>query len=154
MAVKAAHWGSGIGGALIDALFQWCRNNKVITKINLRVRVDHHRAIRLYQRLGFVREGLLRRDLCIGGVYHDHLAMGLVRQVDHPDRAEPEGRLGRGDEAGGELDVTRLSAPEAMIKVSEENDPDKLKALLGTEKRRTVLDALRKRLREVEGGAG
>ena len=31
---------------------------------------------------------------------------------------------------------------------------DKLKALMSTEKRRTVLDALKKRLTEVEGGSG
>jgi hypothetical protein len=60
------------------------------------------------------------------------------------------------DDIGPEedVDITKLSAPDAIIKVSEEKDADKLKAILATEKRRTVIDALKKRLTEVDSGAG
>jgi len=69
---------------------------------------------------------------------------------------EPEPHESSKEDAGQEeeIDITKLSAPEAINKVSEEKDADKLKTLLATEKRRTVLDALKKRLTEVEGGSG
>ncbi|HUT54392.1 MAG TPA: hypothetical protein VM658_13470 [bacterium] len=68
---------------------------------------------------------------------------------------EPEPRETVGEDTGQEeVDITKLSATEAITKVSEEDNADKLKALMSTEKRRTVLDALKKRLTEVEGGSG
>ena len=51
-------------------------------------------------------------------------------------------------------DITDLTAAEAISRIGVEKDPDKLKAHLAGEKRRTVIDALKKRLTEVEGGAG
>jgi len=46
----------------------------------------------------------------------------------------------------------RLSVAEAIEQVGEETDPTKLDALLKTEKRKTVLDALKRRLQEVKPG--
>jgi hypothetical protein len=65
---------------------------------------------------------------------------------DEPEPRE-SGREDNGHEE--EFDITKLSATEAINKVSEEDNADKLKALMSTEKRRTVLDALKKRLTEV-----
>ena len=62
---------------------------------------------------------------------------------DNQEEDEPES-----DE---DVDITRLSASEAISRVGEEEDVDKLKAVLATEKRRTVIDALKRRLAEVEG---
>ncbi len=53
-----------------------------------------------------------------------------------------------------EEDLSGLTAAEAISRIGIEGDPDKLKAHLAGEKRRTVIDALKKRLTEVEGGAG
>jgi hypothetical protein len=53
-----------------------------------------------------------------------------------------------------EEDLSGLTATEAISRIGTEGDPDKLKAHLAGEKRRTVIDALKKRLTEVEGGAG
>ena len=50
------------------------------------------------------------------------------------------------------VDYERLSASEAIEYVDVEDDLEKLKAIQGMEKRKTVRDALRKRLEEVETG--
>jgi len=50
-------------------------------------------------------------------------------------------------------DFSGLTAAEAISRIGTEGDPDKLKAHLAGEKRRTVIDALKRRLTEVEGGA-
>ncbi len=77
MSVRKAHWGRGIGSALVAELIRWARDGGIIRKINLRVRSDNERAIALYERHGFVREGTLRRDMRVDGVFFDNHCMGL-----------------------------------------------------------------------------
>lgn len=50
-------------------------------------------------------------------------------------------------------DYERLSAAEAIEYIDDEDDPEKLKGILRAEKRKTVLESLRKKLQEVSGGA-
>ena len=78
VSVLREFWGQGIAGALLDMLIDWARAGGVVTKINLRVRSDNVRAVRLYERKGFEREGVLRRELRVDDTYFDLLAMGLV----------------------------------------------------------------------------
>ena len=47
-------------------------------------------------------------------------------------------------------DLSKLNATDAISRVNEEADPAKLKGFMETEKRRTVIDALKNRLTEVE----
>ena len=49
-----------------------------------------------------------------------------------------------------EIDLSKLRAREAISKVEAEDDPDRLKAHLSGEQRRTVIAALEKRLTEVD----
>jgi RimJ/RimL family protein N-acetyltransferase len=76
ISVRQAFWGLGIASALIDALVAWARERGIV-KIDLRVRADNARAIALYERKGFVVEGRLTKEICVDGVYYDHLCMGL-----------------------------------------------------------------------------
>ncbi len=77
MTVSKRHWGLGIGSLMLDALIDWARDSRIVTKINLRVRTDNRRAIRLYEHKGFAIEGTIRRDMLLDGKYFDHLWMGL-----------------------------------------------------------------------------
>jgi RimJ/RimL family protein N-acetyltransferase len=78
LAVRQAYWGLGIGSLLVDALIEWARGTGIVTKINLRVRTDNARAIALYERKGFEREGTLRRETLIEGRYYDLHWMSLL----------------------------------------------------------------------------
>ena len=53
--------------------------SKGLERIQLAVRADNYRAKALYERLGFVGEGLLRRDFCVDGQYFDGYIMVLLR---------------------------------------------------------------------------
>ena len=77
MSVAKEHWGLGIGSLMLDTLVNWSRASEIVKKINLRVRTDNRRAIRLYERKGFVKEGTIRKELLLNGKYHDHHWMGL-----------------------------------------------------------------------------
>jgi RimJ/RimL family protein N-acetyltransferase len=81
--VRSAWHGRGLGGALLQAIERWARERGV-RRLELTVRVDNKRAIRLYERAGYVTEGVRRASLLLGGDVVDELAM--ARLLD----AEPE----------------------------------------------------------------
>jgi len=78
VSVLKEYWGNGIGEALILYLIEWSKASSIIRKINLRVRTDNTQAIKLYKKLGFLEEGIIKRDMLINGEFHDTLAMGLL----------------------------------------------------------------------------
>ena len=59
MAVATAHWGRGIGSALLDALLAEAANRGCV-EVFLEVRVDNPRAQGLYAKYGFSQIGLRR----------------------------------------------------------------------------------------------
>jgi RimJ/RimL family protein N-acetyltransferase len=77
MSVRKDFWGLGVGSLMLDFLIRWARDGRTLTKLNLRVRVDNERAVRLYQRKGFAIEGTISRDIRIAGHYHSQHCMGL-----------------------------------------------------------------------------
>ncbi len=77
ISVRKAFWSLGVGGHLLDALIDWARQSGIITKVNLRVRPDNDRAIHLYERKGFRREGAISREVRVHGRYYEHVWMGL-----------------------------------------------------------------------------
>ena len=77
MSVRREYWGQGIGALLLDTLIAWARATPVVRKLSLCVRADNQRAIGLYERKGFEREGTLRGELLVAGVYFDKICFGL-----------------------------------------------------------------------------
>ena len=70
MGVLEARTGRGAGRALLTALEAWARANG-IHRLELTVQAHNHRAIALYEKCGFEREGLKRHSLKIDGTYVD-----------------------------------------------------------------------------------
>jgi RimJ/RimL family protein N-acetyltransferase len=70
--------GHGNGAALMNAAIEraWAKG---LSRIELTVRADNPRAKRLYERLGFVVEGVNRRAFLVSGEYFDSFSMGLLR---------------------------------------------------------------------------
>lgn len=70
--------GRGIGGRLMEAAIAkaWRQG---LTRIELTVRADNSRAKALYERQGFVVEGVSRRAFRVGAEYFDSYSMGLLR---------------------------------------------------------------------------
>ncbi|WP_299593547.1 GNAT family N-acetyltransferase [uncultured Tateyamaria sp.] len=68
MGVHDAHVGQGIGTALLSALLDVADDWWALQRVELTVNVNNSRAIHLYERMGFEREGLLRDYGLRGGV--------------------------------------------------------------------------------------
>jgi putative acetyltransferase len=71
----------GLGVRLLEATITKALG-KGITRIELSVRTDNLNAKALYERLGFVVEGVKCNYFLVGGQYHDAYAMALLRRND------------------------------------------------------------------------
>lgn len=78
VSILKEYWGNGIGEELVKYLINWSKSSGMIRKINLRVRTDNTRGISLYKKLGFLEEGIIKRDFLINGEFYDSLLMGLL----------------------------------------------------------------------------
>ena len=79
MAVHDAYAGRGVGTALMAAIVDLADNWLNLKRLELGVYVDNARAIALYERFGFEREGVYRAYAWRNGAYVDSLAMARLR---------------------------------------------------------------------------
>ena len=70
----------GIGSRLIDRTLKQAFATGFV-RIELSVRADNLRAARLYEKLGFVKEGVLGDAVFVDGEYHDAIAMALINRA-------------------------------------------------------------------------
>jgi RimJ/RimL family protein N-acetyltransferase len=69
---------AGLGAALMKEGIALARARRV-HRVELTVVAENHRAIRLYEKVGFQREGLKRENyLAEDGKYHDEIEMGIL----------------------------------------------------------------------------
>ena len=71
--------GRGIGRALMGELIEVADNWLNLKRLELNVYTDNAVAIRLYERLGFEREGVFKAYAFRDGAYVDSMAMARVR---------------------------------------------------------------------------
>jgi ribosomal-protein-alanine N-acetyltransferase len=74
-----AHHGKGYAFEASILILRHVFNRLNLNRIQLGVRSDNLAAIKLYEKLGFVKEGLLRKTILDNGQYLDTLVMGLLR---------------------------------------------------------------------------
>jgi len=76
--VGRKYWGNKIANGFYETFLEWVHDKNILKKINLRVRADNYRAVKLYIKWGFQIEGLLRKEQCVNNIYYDHYWMGKV----------------------------------------------------------------------------
>ena len=79
MSVHDGWQGKGVGSALMRAGLDLADNWLDLTRLELEVYTDNESAVRLYERFGFEREGLLRRHAYRDGRYVDSYVMARLR---------------------------------------------------------------------------
>jgi RimJ/RimL family protein N-acetyltransferase len=73
------YWNQGYGSETMQLLLRFGFNTMNLNRIYLRVYANNPRAIRCYEKVGFVHEGCLRQALYRDGQYIDELVMGVLR---------------------------------------------------------------------------
>ncbi len=76
LTVRAAAWGKGIGRRMAEAGIRLAQAQGV-RKLNLSVRADNLRALRLYRSLGFETEGTSARAVRVGRNFFAEVNLGL-----------------------------------------------------------------------------
>jgi len=70
----------GVGSVSTALLLDYAFNGLDFRKVGLEVFSANHSAVRLYEKLGFVREGVKRKDYFIDGQCFDTLLFGMLRE--------------------------------------------------------------------------
>ncbi|MGE5675453.1 MAG: GNAT family N-acetyltransferase [Mycobacterium leprae] len=77
--VDEQYHGGGVGTALMASALEAADKWLNLVRVELEVYPDNERAIRLYERFGFVQEGRKRLNAWRDGQYVDSLVMGRIR---------------------------------------------------------------------------
>ena len=71
--------GRGVGTTLMETLLDLADHWLMLVRVELEVFADNEQAIRLYEKLGFEKEGLLRMTTVRNGRYVDEYKMARIR---------------------------------------------------------------------------
>ena len=77
--VHTDYQNQGVGTALMKVLLDLADNWLMLVRVELEVFADNERAIHLYEKLGFEKEGLLRMTTVRSGRYVDDCKMARIR---------------------------------------------------------------------------
>lgn len=75
--------GKGYGYDALRTLMRWAFDHKNLQRIELSAEPRNAPAVRIYEKCGFVVEGLRRKRHFEDGEYHDEIIMGLLRDDFH-----------------------------------------------------------------------
>ncbi len=73
----ADYWGKGYGSDACQLVLDYARDTLNLRKVSLTVFSNNPAAIRLYEKLGFEREGTLKNHIFADGNYHDKVWMSF-----------------------------------------------------------------------------
>jgi ribosomal-protein-alanine N-acetyltransferase len=77
-------WGQGIAFRALGALLRFAFDELALHRIEADADPRNERSLRLLERLGFRREGLLRERYLVGGELQDAVVFGLLRRDSQP----------------------------------------------------------------------
>lgn len=78
--VHTDYQNTGVGTALLTTLLDLADNWLMLVRVELEVFADNERAIRLYEKLGFEKEGLKRMATIRNGTYADEYLMARLKR--------------------------------------------------------------------------
>jgi ribosomal protein S18 acetylase RimI-like enzyme len=81
MGILPAFRDKGLGRRLMQATLE-AAHVEGFVRVELTVNADNFRAIALYEKFGFQREGLTRDSICIDGSFRDSLVMARIDDVN------------------------------------------------------------------------
>ncbi|MFA0815753.1 MAG: GNAT family N-acetyltransferase [Anaerofustis sp.] len=71
----------GVGSALMKAVLDVADNWLMLVRVELSVFADNERAIHVYEKLGFEKEGIARKAAIRNGEYADEYIMARIRNI-------------------------------------------------------------------------
>ncbi len=75
---ESENWGRGYGEESTRLVLDHAFNTLSLHRVWLRVLAYNHRAIRCYEKCGFIIEGTQRESALLNGVWYDDILMGIL----------------------------------------------------------------------------
>jgi diamine N-acetyltransferase len=75
--IKSEFQGRGLAKIVMSKGIDYAFNILNMHKVFLYVDAENHKAVHIYENLGFVQEGILRQHFFVEGSYHDSVIMGI-----------------------------------------------------------------------------
>lgn len=72
-----SQWGQGYAKEASEEIIKFCFTDLLLRKINLGVIANNHKAIKLYESMGFIEEGRLKNHVLFDDEYTDMVRMAL-----------------------------------------------------------------------------
>lgn len=77
--LKQAAWNKGFAKELMPAVVRFAFDTLDMNKVYLQIFTTNVKGLRLWTKLGFREEGVLRSHYFVGGVYHDMYSLSILR---------------------------------------------------------------------------
>jgi [ribosomal protein S5]-alanine N-acetyltransferase len=77
-------WGQGLGKETMAGVIRYCFTHLDLNRVGGEVYSFNTRSIRLFEGLGFTREGVVRQSVWKRGAFADEYIYGLLRHEWHP----------------------------------------------------------------------
>ena len=78
--LQEAYCGKGIMTEALRAIINKAFTEKGINKIQAITYIDNQESCKLLEKLGFVKEGVIREKHCFRGKYYDHYCYSLLKR--------------------------------------------------------------------------
>ena len=78
--LDTAYWSKGFGTEATQLMVDYAFETLNLNRIQLHVSAENTPAIKIYQKAGFVKEGVLRQAMFRNGDYVDFCVMGILKQ--------------------------------------------------------------------------
>ncbi|MBN1765536.1 MAG: GNAT family N-acetyltransferase [Sedimentisphaerales bacterium] len=128
------YWGKGIGTAAARLLIKWAFDTLGLAKVWSTARKTNLSSICLMKKVGFLEEGLLRREECIKGEFLDVVRMGLLQEeFIYKDHQEYAGSSETSLLMGKTVQLRLMRENDLELRVNWFNDPEVSKTLILSE---------------------
>lgn len=75
-----AYWGQGYGREALTQILLFGFNEKGLNRIEAHINADNSASLRMHEKCGYVREGLLRKAIFKNGVFKDVIVMSILKE--------------------------------------------------------------------------
>ncbi|WP_404429641.1 GNAT family N-acetyltransferase [Sutcliffiella horikoshii] len=72
------YWGKGLGTDAVKSMVKFAFDELNLHRVSLVVFSYNTRAIKAYEKVGFVKEGIMRNSVYKAGEYHDKVIMAII----------------------------------------------------------------------------
>ena len=85
--LRRDYWNTGIMTETVGSIVDFTFNTINVNRIEASVATQNYASLKVLEKLGFIKEGILRQRSCFRGSYQDMVMLSLLKQEHYVNRA-------------------------------------------------------------------